>query len=242
MSITPVIWAVRRYTTIREKTAARDLLLQQSFGVLSTISVDVPGYPFGSVTPYCVDDRCIPVIYISQIAQHTKNIIADSRVSLTVLDSGGSGDVQADGRVTCIANARLMGPEESRARERYFRYFPSARQYDQTHDFVFFRLELVRVRFIGGFGRIYWVEPDEFIANNPFSAAQESQIVQHMNKDHGDSLRRYCSGEPAEMAGIDAEGFDVLTSGRKVRFTFETPISNMEEARKALVAMAKRQD
>jgi heme iron utilization protein len=228
-------------TTIQKQQAARQLLLQQSFGVLSTISLDMPGYPFGSVTPYCVDDQCRPVIYISQIAQHTKNIVADSRVSLTVVENNrDTDDVQAQGRVTCIADARPLGPAEAHARERYFRYFPSARAYDQTHDFAFFRLELVRVRFIGGFGQIYWVDAGEFMVKNPFSAAQESQIIQHMNRDHSDALRHYCGGNPAEMVGIDADGFDVLKSGRKVRFTFKTPIRNMEEARQALVAMAKQ--
>src|ERR1051326_4384473 len=117
--------------------AARRLFLGQSFGVLSTISLDVSGYPFGSVTPYCADERCRPIIYISSIAQHTKNILADSRVSLTVVQaSRDSDDAQAQGRVTCIADARPIGPEEQRPRERYFRYFPQSRQYDQTHDFT----------------------------------------------------------------------------------------------------------
>src|SRR5713226_9172399 len=129
---------------MNESDVARRLLLEQSFGVLSTISLDVPGYPFGSVTPYCVDRQCRPVIYISRIAQHTRNILADSRVSLTVFDSnGGLDDVQARGRLTCIADARPLGAEEEDVRERYFRYFPSARQYAQTHDFEFVWLELV---------------------------------------------------------------------------------------------------
>src|SRR4026207_1424693 len=147
----------------RNTQAARTLLLKESFGVLSTISLDLPGYPFGSIVPYCVDELCRPIIYISHIAQHTKNILADSRVSLTVVERNvNSDDVQAHGRVTCIANARSIENQQSELRERYFRYFPSTRQYEQTHDFAFFRLELVRVRFIGGFGQIYWVEPDEF--------------------------------------------------------------------------------
>lgn len=220
---------------------ARELFLKHSSGVLSTISIDVPGYPFGSVTPYCVDDRSRPVIYISHIAQHTRNIIADSRVSLTVVDGNGdSDDVQAQGRVTCIANARPIGQGQAYIADRYFRYFPSARQYDQTHDFSFFRLELVRIRFIGGFGQIHWVEPAEFMAANPFSEAEALQIIQHMNNDHPDALRHYCAGDAAEMIGIDANGFDVRTAGRKVRFTFDTPIRNMAEARQALVAMAKQ--
>jgi len=76
--------------------AARELLLQESFGVLSTISIDVSGYPFGSVTPYCVDRNCQPIVYISTIAQHTKNIIANPKVSLTVVEPNAeSDDVQA---------------------------------------------------------------------------------------------------------------------------------------------------
>jgi heme iron utilization protein len=227
---------------MKEDKAARQLFLQQSFGVLSTISLDVPGYPFGSVTPYCADRQCRPVIYISRIAQHTRNILADSRVSLTVFKSDGdSDDVQARGRVTCIADARPLGMEEEEdSRERYFRYFPSSRQYAQTHDFEFFRLNLVRARFIGGFGQIYWIEPSEFTMPNPFSPAEESRIIQHMNDDHRDALRLYAGGKSATMAGIDGEGFDVLQSGKKVRLPFDTPVRNMEEARQALVAMAKR--
>jgi heme iron utilization protein len=224
-----------------QNNAARRLFLQESFGVLSTISLDVPGYPFGSVTPYCADRQCRPVIYISRIAQHTRNILADSRVSLTIFENNGNADdVQARGRLTCIADARPIDGEEEEVRERYFRYFPSARQYAQTHDFEFYWLDLVRLRFIGGFGQIYWVSPSEFMAANPFSAAQESRIIQHMNDDHRDAIMRYAGGKPAAMTGIDGEGFDLLQSGTKVRIEFETPVRSMEEARQALVELAKR--
>lgn len=216
------------------------LLLQESFGVLSTVSIDVPGYPFGSVTPYCTDRNSRPILYISHIAQHTKNILTDSRVSLTVVEKTESDDVQARGRVTFIADAHQVEHSDDDVHERYFRYFPSARQYENTHDFEFFRLEPVRIRFIGGFGRIFWVEPPAFTTANPFSRAEENRIVQHMNKDHSDALGRYVGGGPAEMAGIDGEGFDVLRAGKKVRIPFGTPVTNMEEARKALVEMARR--
>jgi putative heme iron utilization protein len=228
-------------TATNPKTrAARELLLRQSFGVLSTISVDVPGYPFGSITPYSVDDHNQPVIYTSHIAQHTRNMLQDPRVSLTVVESNtSSDDVQAQGRITCLADARPIQNAESGISERYFRHFPSARQYDQTHDFAFYRLELVRVRFIGGFGQIYWLTPEEFRTSNPFSAVEESQIVRHMNGDHSDALQRLC-GSACTMTGIDAEGFDALVSGKKLRFPFEMPVHNMEEARHALIAAVKR--
>jgi putative heme iron utilization protein len=225
---------------MEKRNAARTLLLQESFGILSTISIDLPGYPFGSVTPYCMDRLCRPIIYISHIAQHTKNIVADSRVSLTVVEKSDSDDVQALGRVTCIGDARQVPAGEDDVRERYFRYFPSARQYERTHGFEFFRVELVRVRFIGGFGQIFWLEPAAFMAANPFSPSDEARIIQHMNKDHAEALSRYVGGGQAGMAGIDGEGLDVLKDGKKVRIPFPGPVNNMEEARKALVDMAKR--
>jgi putative heme iron utilization protein len=226
--------------TIDNGHTARELVLGNSFGVLSTISLDVPGYPFGSVTPYCFDGNGQPIVYISNIAQHTRNIMADPRLSLTVVEQDmNSDDVQARGRVTCIANARQIDEsiESAGVSARYFRYFPSSRQYDRTHDFTFFRLELVRIRFIGGFGQIFWLDPAEFIAKNPFSAAQELQIIEHMNNDHAGALKRYCGGVAATMVGIDSDGFDVLKAGKKVRFTFETPIHTMNDARQALIAM-----
>src|SRR6185436_15374480 len=117
--------------TIDNAHTARELVLGNSFGVLSTISLDVPGYPFGSVTPYCFDGNGQPIVYISNIAQHTRNIMADPRLSLTVVEQDmNSDDVQARGRVTCIANARQIDEsiESAGVSARYFRYFPSSRQ------------------------------------------------------------------------------------------------------------------
>ena len=217
---------------------ARALFLKESFGALATISVDVKGYPFGSVTPYCVDRMSCPIIYISPIAQHTKNIVADPRVSLTVIERSASDDVQAQGRVTCLANATQVEGDRD-ASERYFRYFPSARQYERTHAFDFFRLEIVRVRFIGGFGQIFWMEPNEFSIANPFSAADEARIIQHMNQDHSNVLRGLVGGESV-LVGVDAEGFDLLKGDRKIRIPFTAPITNMEDARRAFVEIARR--
>ena len=223
---------------MEKQNPARSLMLSASFGVLSTVSVDLAGYPFGSVTPYCMDRMCRPIIYISPIAQHTRNIVADSRVSLTVMERTESDDVQSKGRVTCIANAVEVPDGDRDAQERYFRYFPSARQYQDTHAFEFFRLELVRVRFIGGFGQIFWMEPEEFGMANPFSSVEETKIIQHMNQDHSDVVSR-TGGGVSQMVGIDAEGFDLLRGGRKARIAFAAPVKNLEEARRALIDLAR---
>ena len=124
-------------------------------------------------------------------------------------------------------------------RERYFRYFPTSRQYDQTHAFEFFRLEPVRIRFIGGFGQIFWMEPRAFASENPFSAEEETGIVKHMNRDHANVLRRLVNAETATIAGLDSEGFDVLNGNTKIRVPFPTLVTKMEEARSAFIELAR---
>jgi putative heme iron utilization protein len=222
---------------------ARALLLSQRHGVLATLSLDVPGYPFGSVTPYVLDTEGAPLLLISAIAQHTKNILADPRVSLTIHDST-SPDPQEGARLTWIGDAAVVPEQETAAHARYRAYFPQTANYSQTHDFALYRIHLKRTRFIGGFGRIYWIEPQELLRRNPF-AASEAGIVAHMNEDHSHNLVAYCKAfkgmTPTQvvMQGIDADGFDVLADGRHLRFTFERPISTPEEARLAMVQLAK---
>ena len=223
---------------------ARRLLNQQSVGVLSTLSIDVPGYPFGSIVPFTLNYDSEPTILISDIAQHTRNIKRDNKVSLTVFDQCAD-DPQAGGRLTWIGDAELIQPTDKEIRSRYLRYFPSAESYFETHDFSLYCIHLQRARFIGGFGEIYWIEPGDMLIKNPFREA-ESGIVDHMNQDHQQALYHYCKtlkGTDVDgviMTGIDPEGFDMLADRRKLRIDFETPIKTMEEARAALVKLARQ--
>jgi putative heme iron utilization protein len=226
-----------------EALIARRLLNHQSAGVLSTHSVDVEGYPFGSITPYVVGYDGEPVMLISDIAQHTRNIKRNNKVSLTVFDRY-EHDPQAASRLTWIGDAELINPHDDGARGRYLRYFPSAQSYFETHDFSFYRIHLRRARFIGGFGEIYWVEPREMLAENPFRQT-ESGIIEHMNQDHRQALFHYSKtllgvdGEDVTMTGIDGEGFDMLAGKQKLRIDFRSAISTTEEARAALVELAR---
>lgn len=222
---------------------ARKTLRENTYGILSTISVDVPGYPFGSVTPYALTDDCEPFILIASIAQHTKNINANSKVALTVQERGGQ-DPQTSGRLTLIGDAYPVREDDGH-KPKYVRYFPNSKDYFKTHDFHFYQISLVKVRFIGGFGEIYWVEKNDFLQKNPLAEA-EAHILSHMNEDHANALRNYCKAfgatDPAEvhMIGIDSEGFDVLADGKFHRFEFDRPIGNSQEARERLVEMAKK--
>ena len=226
---------------------ARALLNACYDGVLATLSVDVPGYPFGSVVPYCLDQHGRPLILIASIAQHTKNIGADSRVSLTVFDRA-QPDLQAAGRVTVLGDACRLNPDERALAVRYYRFFPQSYDYDRTHDFAFYALVPRRVRFIGGFGAIHWFEPAALLRSNPFDSAAEHAIIAHMNADHADALRHYLqvagdpSGEEAEspeLVGCDGEGIHLRVGARILRIAFPEPVSDLQAVRATLVAMAR---
>jgi putative heme iron utilization protein len=157
-------------------------------------------------------------------------------------------DAQAQGRLTLAGHALPVPPaDQEDAAQRYFRRFPHAQEYRQAHDFDLYRIEPVRVRYIGGFGQIHWLEPREVCLPNPFSAAVEGGMAAHMNEDHADALRNYCrmfgveaDRETPRLAAVDREGFDLMVGKRLLRIEFDAPVQSPDEVRKAMVALALR--
>jgi putative heme iron utilization protein len=230
--------------SVKAAQNARELLLKEYRGVLSTHSKKIPGYPFGSVVPYCLDGDGRPLLLISRIAQHTHNLQADGRCSLLVGERGAA-DVQAAGRLTLLAEARKLhdGAEIDAAAARYYRYFPQSSQYHRVHDFDFWVLEPVRWRFIGGFGAIHWLEAASLA--NPFAGEAEAAMLAHMNTDHVEAIAHYVAlaglpaSEPALMVGIDSEGFHLRIAGSLFWLAFPTSCNTAMEVRQALVQLAR---
>jgi len=226
---------------------ARELLLKEYQGVLSTHSKAMPGFPFGSVVPYCLDAQGWPLILISRIAQHTHNLGQDAKCSLLVGERGAE-DVQAVGRLTLLAEARQLCDEAAieAAAARYYRYFPQSRDYHRVHDFDFWVLAPVRWRYIGGFGAIHWL--DRVALANPFAAAVgdvEQGMLEHMNRDHADAIAHYVElaglpgDAPAELVGIDSEGFHLRIGQRLYWLAFPTSCNSPTAVRQALVQLAR---
>ena len=142
----------------------RTLLKNNSNGVLSTHSLSVKGFPFGSLTPFAIDESGCPIILISALAEHTKNINADSNVCLTIIENNSGGNLQAQARLSVLAHAKKIESPGSDVREAYFARFPESKNYFGTHDFAFYRLEPVRLRYIAGFGKIHWIEKEAYLA------------------------------------------------------------------------------
>lgn len=228
---------------IQAASKARALYSRSYQGVLSTISLEVAGFPFGSVASFTPDSSGRPIMQISRIAQHTRNIEADPRVSL-ILTEGGD-DAQENGRLTLLGHARrVASADEPAVADRFFGRFPHAIEYRRAHDFNFYVIEPIRIRFIGGFGQIHWLEPSAVCRQNPFASQAEKGMISHMNRDHAAALRDYCrifdvdtGSDTPRLSGIDGEGFDLMLGKRLVRIDFDAPVSSADEVRKAMVAL-----
>jgi heme iron utilization protein len=137
------------------------LLTQERYGVLSTLSRKAAGWPFGSLAPFALSDEGQPLVLLSELAEHTQNLRADPRVSLFVQDSQALANPQAGPRATLLCRAKPVEATAS-AQAIYLRRFPESASLFQLGDFWLFRLQVERVRFIGGFGEMYWLSGAEF--------------------------------------------------------------------------------
>ena len=228
---------------------ARQFLKAGSDAILSTISLEVPGYPFGSVAPYAIDHKCRPILLISGLAQHTKNIDSDSRVSLTIVtDPSAHRDIQATTRLTYIGKAqRVEELEKKRIESCYLRKFPHAARYFSAHDFYFYAIEFERARYIEGFGKIWWVEKGELPLVSIFSFEEEKRIIDHMNRDHRSSLVKYCESfnlsslgeEDYSITSVDSEGFNIHAGQHKCRINFPETLTEPSQARAAFISLSK---
>jgi putative heme iron utilization protein len=229
---------------------AKLLLRQKKDGFLCTISKRVEGWPFGSIAPYALDATGAPILFISTIAEHTKNIDADDRVSFLVQESEDGGDTQAKGRITVMGRAsRVSADDLPSVRARYLSKVPAAVSYSEAHDFAYYRIVPEHVRFIGGFGKIFWL-PAEKIRLDPATdpmAKASSGIIEHMNSDHEEAIQLYCRAfkatnpASAKMIAVDQFGFEVecREPNVRLRFDFDQP-ATPSSIRGAVVDLARR--
>jgi putative heme iron utilization protein len=222
--------------------AARQVLAGALYGVLSTHSLEHAGYPFGSVVPYVLDQEGLPLLLLSHLSQHTKNLDTDPRCGLTMLEPG-TGDVQERGRLSAIGDVTPSGTDPDA--ERYFRYFPHTRMYFEQLAFRFYRFTPLRFHWNGGFATARWFGARRIVRANPLSPEEQARILAHMNREHVDTLRGYGATSLAAgdtdavtMLGIDAEGIDLEVKDRFLRVPLPREIGSVAEAREVLVEMS----
>lgn len=225
-----------------EGDQARRYLRAHYSGVLSTLSRRLGGYPFGSIVPFVLDHDAMPVILVSGLAEHTKNLEADSRASLFVHDAGD--DVQSGARLTLVGDARRIDADHA-IRARYLRYRPDAEQLLALGDFGFFRIAPAFIRHIAGFGAIRSIAPASYAPPSRVSATVEDEVVARMNAANRDLLigccRHRAGSIPQEVSlvGVDTEGFDLLADGRLLRFDFTATVTDVNDLYGAIAAVAE---
>jgi len=144
--------------------AVRKLVREAKHGLLSTHGLEPAGIPYGSLVPVASSETGEPVLLISHLAQHTKNLVADRRASLLVLEPT-EADPQQAARATLLGTARrLDGADEAAARARYLVVHPDAERYFDLN-FQLWAIAPAEARYVGGFGAAAWVSGSELLGN-----------------------------------------------------------------------------
>ena len=231
---------------------ARTLIYMGRIGSLSTLSRKQPGFPFGSVMPYGLDAQGRPIFLISTMAMHTQNLQADLRASLLVTQDDAGGDPLGASRVTLVGNVGPISQSEvAEARKLYLARYANSRHWVDFEDFSFYRMEVVDVYYVGGFGVMGWVTASEYDRSQPDPLADSmAEIIQHMNTDHKDALvllvREFAriESQEATMIAVDRLGFQVRLKThdgmRGARIAFLREVRNAAEIRKVVVEMMQQ--
>jgi putative heme iron utilization protein len=234
---------------------ARTFIQSEHDGMLCTLSRRLEGFPFGSIAPYALTQAGEPLILISDIAEHTKNVRADARASF-LIQASNTSDQQASARATLMGYAiPVSKPFYADAEQRYLEAVPGAAGYFAAHDFSLFKINVLQVRFIGGFGNIHWIDGDEIIdrageASLDLIAPHAAAICKHMNEDHEAAMIDYAKAfarieaDAVKMIHVDSYGFDLIAIAggmhKPIRLDFPAPVSTTDDLRKATVEMVRR--
>jgi putative heme iron utilization protein len=225
---------------------SRGLLRSRDRAVLST-ALAGNGWPYGSLVMTACDHSAAPLLLISELAEHTKNVASDSRASLLFDDTGDLDNPLTGARVTVLG--RLEKCDDDSMAARYVARHPDAEIYFGFADFALYRMTVERAHIVAGFGAIHWIDAADLLFDTDgfdSLAAAESDIVSHMNEDHADAVHLYATvlaglGDGDwSMTGVDPEGIDLRNGGITARLAFDKPVGDAESARRALVEMVKK--
>jgi len=225
--------------------SAKSLLRRSRQGALATLMVET-GDPYCSLVNVASLPEGAPILLISRLAVHTKNVLADSRVSL-MLDERVAGDPLEGARIMVAGRAEeLSGEDAGLARRRYLAAHPSADAYVDFKDFAFFRVAPSGLHLVAGFGRIVDLTPAQFLTELSDAAdllGAEEGAIAHMNEDHREAMNLYATklldAEAADWrcTGCDPEGLDMHAEDTTLRLEFPERVKNGNELRKMLVRL-----
>ncbi|MDA1308158.1 MAG: pyridoxamine 5'-phosphate oxidase family protein [Proteobacteria bacterium] len=228
---------------LNPREAVRQLIRACDRAVLSTAQHDREGWPHGSLVLVACDQAATPLLFISDLAEHTRNIVVDQRVSLLFDGTEGLDDPLTGSRAAVFGRAERC---DDASRARFLARHPSAAIYAGFSDFHSYRVSIERAHLVAGFGRIHWIDGKEIPGPSSLALqAAEADIVAHMNDDHADAVQAYASellgmpGKGWRLTGCDSEGVDMRLDGKTARLRFAKPVFDAGGARAELVGLAK---
>ena len=223
---------------------ARSLLRRSRQGALATLMTG-SGDPYCSLVNVATDPAGAPILLISRLALHTRNILGDKRVSL-MLDERAEGDPLEGSRIMLAGMAEEAGGEDAKIlRRRYLNAHPSAEAFVDFKDFSFFRIRPSGAHLVAGFGRIVDLTPEQFLTDLSGAEAllaAEQDAIDHMNAEHLEDLyaTKLLSAETADWrcTGCDPGGLDLQAGAITLRLDFPERVTGPGELRKMLVKLA----
>lgn len=227
------------------KIAAKKLVREARSGALATL-MPSSGDPYCSLVNIATAFDGAPLLLISKLAIHTKNVIADSRVSL-MLDERKEGDPLEGARVMLMGRAAVTTDEHDR--RRYLARQPEAAMFAGFGDFAFYRIEISAAHLVAGFGRIVDLKPQDILVDSAGAEElldSEERASAHMNEDHADACRLYATrlyGAPDgnwRCAGFDPEGLELQNGRTALRVPFPQRVNGGGPLRAVLVKMAEQ--
>ena len=227
---------------------AKSLLRRSRQGALATL-MPSSGDPYCSLVNHTSHSNGSPILLISRLAIHTRNLLADPRVSL-MLDERAEGDPLEGARIMLSGRAEeASGGDLNVVRRRYLNAHPSAEGFVDFKDFSFFLIRPSGTHLVAGFGRIVDLKPDQFLTEIGGAAAlieAEQSAIDHMNEDHRDAMNLYAKkllgAESADWrcTGCDPEGLDMQAGKTTLRLDFPERVTTPSELRKMLVKLAEQ--
>ena len=237
---------MENYNKNHEKEAAA-FYRSDKIAILSTISKQHNGYPFGSFVTYVSGwDRTI-FLYLSDLADHTKNLKKDHRSCITIYKKNESGDVQNSARLTLIGDLKKVQDSIYEAcKERFHNFFPESKAYEQMHDFNLYQISITQARWIGGFGKISWLNPKNWKTVSVDWFGSEKNMMDHMNEDHSNTIQSALHAEhnikdkEAVMIGLSIDGYYIRSKSNVFFINFDYQVFTSKEYRNVLIELSKK--
>lgn len=223
---------------------AKELLRRARSGALATNDPQ-SGFPLATLVNVATDVDGAPLLLLSGLSLHTRNVQADGRVSLLLAEQG-KGDPLAHPRLTLVGTCQP--DEDARSRRRFLAKHPKSQLYVDLPDFRFWRLHVQAVHLNGGFARAARLGPDDVlteVSDAEDLMAAEADAVAHMNEDHAEALQVYASvlaGRKRaawKMTGCDPDGIDLSLGDETARIAFPRRVTSAAALRKMLRELAE---